>query len=533
MHKNPSSAFFQQTQAERMKIFCKHLQTDRDLFFVSDSLVSKYFCCSIDLILKILALNFECTCKCPEKIIIGESIFVFVNEYNTKKMHKMKIPFTSCKDLNLQQIVLLLDIISQKNSIFERSFQGYYRYVAEMICKFKKDCFSYEILVKPYKKILNFYLQESHTLDFITENFTDGFLIHLNDFSEFLKKMMTNQTFVKHVNKKNIPEKIIKQLKEGSFELLDCLVDFFEIYKKGYDTEWNFNKFRNDISQYTLEMINFLFTCDDVLYLNKIVNINLQIIKNTKIENDMASRIIDLFIRNNLFVNEIKDFDKFNMLGITEENFFVDIKISEIHLLNVLSNLLQKQNEIFYDYIMSDDFYKYLIFLFFNNEQCYYLQNCICEIIKTILQSDSSKYHSIIKKIILQLQSGLLFWGKEFFARENEKNSKITSLASFCTLIYIEILELKYRCKKNIEKKENNLEILNLIDQFIESEDFLLVKFFFDRNIARKRLKICDANSKEVNDFLDKCVSDTHVRYVQYLISQKLPECDMFLDKFK
>ncbi|KAM0687536.1 hypothetical protein COBT_001217 [Conglomerata obtusa] len=531
-NKKPNFKKFCRTFKERIDHFVDLIYSSSDLFYISDLECTNYFSNNIDLILYSLALNFKCTCH--ENIeVIGNSLFVFVNDCNQKHFYKLSVPNITCKELNLQLIIFLIDMLHEKNTYFEADFYGYKRYIFELVNKFQVNCYSYVPLMKAYKKIIDKYLDESYEVIF-SEKFVKGICTHVRGLGDLFKRFININRFAQIIINERIANRLIHNICDENYEMLDIILNIFNLIDKRYRTEINFIKFFDDARESINKLFELFINSKNVLDGNKIIELLKKIITNTQIDDVHLGQLVEHMKKskvlcfkescnklNSNFMHNSKKFDSISQI----------ITIKELHIIYLISLILQTNKCIMIDFLRQDNLLDDMLLIFFSIEECSYLHKSVVSIILSIFDSNINENYVCIQNLIDKSKTGLIYWGKEYFARENESCGQLKCLSTFCVSLYQGILNLQKRCfLKNSNNEQNNHKIIDLIGSFIESEDFLICRHFYERNINKKKLNTCSLDDVNVNNYLEDCISEAHIRYTNYLISKTLPKTDLFYD---
>ncbi|KAM0677991.1 hypothetical protein BDAP_001471 [Binucleata daphniae] len=205
-------------------------------------------------------------------------------------------------------------------------------------------------------------------------------------------------------------------------------------------------------------------------------------------------------------------------------------KTKDLIFTKLLTKILNKQYFVdVCEYFSTNNYYKYLCFVLFTNENCYSILEYLYNFVRKVLCSDIETHYKHMCSLIKELQPGLIHYGLEYFAREQEKHGNISTLASYCIAIYQDIITLSEHTKNGASDSKKK-QVHNTINQFIHAESFYTCKIWYQRNIDRTKLKCDNTNDGKIEEFLENSITEVHLRYLTYIALSDLPEASVFLD---
>lgn len=475
---------------DRTKNFIDLLDNSSDLFKINDSFVTSFYIKNIDIILFCLSLNFECTCTISESTFQKSKSQIFIYQPNKIILEVPRIP---CTELKPDIIYKIIETITYPNSEFKSAFNCFIKKITEMVDVLKCECFTFKKLSKAYILFIKSFVDEKNINPVVIKKIVS--FLDFYEYFELFTFLMGNRKFSENLNFEQI-------VRKKNYSVVVHILERGNLKTGGLNkVNWDHSKFIDELYKIQDEILDDFVECNSVIKMNEILYVIEMLL--TDYDKDFFLKRFITLIESGKILNNFNDLHK-NDVNLKQVLIDINLSTKELHLINILS-LIAKFDSLELSYILEERIH--FLELMFYHEDLFYLQKSITNLIIHILKKDKNhfrliyKTHEIIKKY-------LCFWGREFFARENEKNPKMSALNAFLIFIYDQI--------KNC----------HILKPYFESDDFLFVKWYFDKNIKKGEVSI--ENGKHVEEFLDDCLCEAHFRYIYRIMLDKLPETDFF-----
>lgn len=495
-------------------LFIATLKSEKGNYRISDSKSLNLFHTHIDVILSILALNFECVCA-GNSIHEQEKRFTFETE-NKNRMISINSKTVRCTDLDVSLIRELVNIILSVATSLKKFFVPYVKPLSKISMNLNNACSAFPRLAKSFIALFKFYLDDTN---FIDEQFCQRIMenVYLCEYHFFFITLLKKAAFVKILNGYKLVDYFFGMYNKGNTRILRVMTNILEIYQQKDSV---FSKSSFDVKRIVGDLANreeYLLEC--FLQTKDTMEVNYLF--------ELISALLSIKTTHFLFVNAFCTLiDQEKILHFNE-----DSKINDIHTLyavKMLSDTLSHEISGLYIHLENKLVIHKLVALFFKEENLTYFHQTVFTIIQNILSKNSEKYFRIINVVLSVLEVELLRWGREFFARENEKEWSTSSLNAYCLELYKELVQFRNKCLKEfrVARSEKSRELVGRMDNFMKSDEYLFVKWYYERNIRSEGLNL--ENEKDVELFFEDCISEAHIRYLYYMVIEHIPENPLF-----
>lgn len=498
----------------RKRFFINTLKSEKGNYRISDSKSLNLFNSNIDVILSILSLNYKCVCT-NDIFKTTETTF----KYETEDKYRFFVVYSKtikCVEIDIHLIRQLVNILLSVASSYKKFFAPYISKLSKISMDLDINCFTFAHLSKSFISLLKFYLDD---VNYIDELFVKRVMqnIYLCEYHFFFITLCKKSTFIRILSSYNLVDLFLKMYEEGKTRVLLVLTDMLEIYQQKdpvfQKTNFDIKRMINDLTNREEYFLDIFLKTDDIAELNKIF--------------DFICALLSIKTSHYLFVSAYcVAIDEGRILDFNDEKK-VD-NIQTLYLIRILSIILPHNLTGLFMQLENKDIIYHITHFFFKKEDLTFLHQTVLEIVKYILNTDVEKNFRTINIVLSVLEPQLIKWGREFFARENEKEWNMTSLNAFTIEFYKEMLELRKKCMneyKNIHC-DINKQLVDRIDTFMETDEFLFVKWYYERNVRSECLDLTNENDFDL--YFEDCISEAHIRYIYYMVIEHLPYNKLF-----
>lgn len=497
----------------RKRIFVNTLRSEKGSYRITDTKSLNFFNANIEIILSILSINSYCVCN-EETIASSNTI---MHEFVTKsKIYLIESKPLKCTDVDIELITEIVKIILSVSSSFKRFFAPYITKLSKILLKMDSSCCKFAVLSNSFISLFKFYLDD---VNFIDEVFVHKIMenIHLCEYHFFFIVLLKKQAFVKVLNGYNLIEVFFNMYDSGKTRIIKVITNLLEIYKQQdpvfQKTNFDIKKIVKDLTNREECLLELFMQSTDINTLNNVFNLICALLCIKTTHYFFISAFCKL-IEDGKILQDEKDLNPKN--------------IHTLYCIHILSLVLPFDISGLF-FLLE---YKNIIFtlgrLFFEEENLFHLHRDVFQIFQYILQLNPQNHFRLLNIVLSILEKQLSKWGREFFARENEKEWNMTSLNAFSLELYKELMLCRDRLSKEfkINNSERCKEIIQRMDEFMKSDEYLFVKWYYERNIRSENLNL--ENEKDVETYYEDCISDAHIRYLYYMVLEHLPSNSLF-----
>lgn len=377
-------------------------------------------------------------------------------------------------------------------------------------------CYSFPKLSKAFISLFKFYLDD---VNFIDEIFAKIIMnnVYLCDYHFFFMILLRKQAFVKIINNYHLIEMFLKMYDTGKTRILRVITNILELYQQNdplfQKTNFNIQKLVSDLTNREDYFLGIFISTNDIIELNIIHEFISELLKTKSTHYFFVSSFCTL-IEDERILNLNNNQDKPD--------------VHTIYLIQMLSTIISFDNPGLFIQLEKKDIIINLGVLFFKEENLSHLHHSIFIIFQYTLKLSPLKHYRLINIVLSILEKNLIKWGREFFARENDKEWNMTSLNAYCLELYKEMVSYRSRlCKEFRSENQNRYkELMDRMDNFMKTDDFLFVKWYYERNIRSENLNM--ENEKDVELYFEDCISEAHVRYLYYIVMEHISFSSLF-----